>query len=159
MFGRIVLILLITPIIELALLIRVGRLIGFWPTLAIVAVTAILGSYMLRKQGLSVWRRFNTRLADGSLPGTELVDGVIILLAGALLITPGVLSDIVGIVGLLPPGRAFIRRIVMSRIRKTLSRGTAGAAFFGQTSDVEGWQGEASRRPGYDDDRSAATGS
>ncbi len=147
MFGRILLILLIAPIIELALLIQLGRMIGLWPTLIIVVGTALLGSYLLRREGLSVWRSFNARLNEGGLPGAEVVDGVIVLLAGALLITPGVLSDLAGMLGLLPFGRAFIRRLVMKWIRRSLSRGTAGATFFSYGNETEGWQGEAVERP------------
>ena len=155
MFARILLILLITPIVELALLIRLGTLIGFWPTLGVVVVTAVAGSFMLKREGLSVWRRFNDRLNAGGLPGTELVDGVIILLSGALLVTPGVLTDVAGILGLLPPTRAVIRRFVMKRVVARVTRGTASAGFFAFGAEPEpaepdartSWGGEPADRP------------
>ena len=156
MFARILLILLITPIVELALLIQVGEWIGFWPTMGIIVATAFLGSYMLRREGLAVWRRFNARLSAGDLPGTEVVDGVIVLMAGALLVTPGVLSDVVGILGLLPPTRATIRSLIMKKVRAKIAAGTASAGFFsfGSSPDAPeaetgGWSGEATDTPSY----------
>ena len=153
MFGRILLLLLITPIVELALLIRLGDWIGFWPTIAIIVATALAGSILLRHEGLAVWRRFNDRLNAGGLPGKELVDGVIILVAGALLLTPGVLTDLIGMGGLLPPTRAIIRSQVMKRVKKALRSGTgrANVFFFGGAPEPppgeDEWGGTPSERP------------
>lgn len=157
MFARILLVFLVTPIVELALLIYVGGLIGFWPTIAIVVVTALVGSLMLRREGLAVWRRFNERLNEGGLPGRELVDGVIILLAGALLITPGVLTDIAGICGLLPSTRAIIRTMVMKRVRASIARGSTSLGFFsfGSEPRVEDtdWRGRPAQTPRYGEEQ------
>lgn len=154
MFARILLLFLITPIVELALLIQIGAWIGFWPTVGIVVLTALVGSAMLRREGLAVWRRFNERLNAGGLPGTELVDGVIVLLAGALLITPGVISDLVGIFGLFPPSRALIRRFVMKKVRASLARGSSTAGFFAFGSESTGeddtWGGQPVDTPRYE---------
>jgi len=124
MLGRLLLLFLLTPFVELALLIQVDRLIGFWPTMGIIIATGFAGSYLARREGLSVWQRFNQRLAEGGLPGRELVDGVIILVAGALLITPGVLTDVLGFVGLIPLTRAPIRRLLIKRLKRKMEDGT-----------------------------------
>jgi UPF0716 protein FxsA len=149
MFARILLLFLITPVVELALLIKMGEWIGFWPTVAIILATALAGSYLAKREGLSVWRQFNDRLNTGGLPGTELLDGVIILVAGALLITPGVLTDFAGFIGLLPPTRALIRKVAMRRIKKAMDRGTIQMSFGGLGADGWGYD-SADFAPGYD---------
>lgn len=129
MLGRLILLFLLTPAIELGLLIQVDKLIGFWPTIGVILVTGMAGSYLARREGLSTWKRLNERLNEGDLPGKELVDGVIILVAGALLITPGVLTDVLGFMGLLPPTRYVIRKIVMKRIKKKMREGALQMQF------------------------------
>jgi len=125
MLGRLVLLFLLTPAIELGLLIQVDRLIGFGPTIGLIIVTGVVGSYLARREGVSTWRRLNERLNAGELPGKELVDGVIILVAGALLITPGILTDVVGFLGLFPLTRAPVRRVLLQRLQSKVRRGTA----------------------------------
>ena len=129
--GRLFALFLIMPIVELALLVQVDKLIGFWPTIGIIICTGLLGGVLAKREGLSVWQRFNDRMAKGGLPGEELLDGVIILMAGALLITPGVLTDLLGFMGLLPPTRAIIRNIAMKRIRKAMQKGSISVVGFG----------------------------
>ena len=123
MASRLFLLFVITPIVELALLIRLGEAIGFWPTFALVVFTGLLGSTMAKQQGLSVWQKFNARLGSGSLPGTELMDGIIILISGAFLLTPGVLTDVIGFMGLFPVSRAWIRKLGMRWIKSAQERG------------------------------------
>lgn len=129
MLGRLVLLFLVTPAIELGLLIQVDRLIGFWPTIGLIIATGIVGSFLARREGVSTWNRLNQRLQSGSLPGKELVDGVIILVAGALLVTPGVLTDVIGFLGLLPPSRALIRRSLIKRLKRKLREGSMQIQF------------------------------
>lgn len=160
MLARLLLLFLVTPVVELALLIKLGDVIGFWPTVGIILVTGITGSYLAKREGLSVWQRFNRRLHEGGLPGKELLDGVIILMAGALLITPGVLTDVVGFLGLLPPTRALIRKAATRRIQKAMDRGTLTMSFgsFGSFNvapdpdEPAGWDGEPREVPGYGDE-------
>ena len=97
MFARLFLLILVVPIVELTLLVQIGGVIGFWPTVALVVLTALAGSFLIRHEGFSTWKRLNQKLATGSLPGDELLDGVIILVAGILLLTPGFLTDVVGV--------------------------------------------------------------
>lgn len=140
MLGRLLLLFLLTPVVELALLIQVGEWIGFWPTIGLIIATGLAGSFLARREGFSVWQRFNERLAAGGLPGQELVDGMIILVAGALLITPGVLTDVFGFVGLLPFTRAPIRRMLIKRLKRRVEDGSVrvhvGGFGFGVPSDA-----------------------
>ncbi|MEM1093660.1 MAG: FxsA family protein [Bacteroidota bacterium] len=109
MFGRLLLLFLVVPIVELALLIEVGRQIGFWPAVGLIVVTAVVGSFLAKREGIATWMRLQKRLATAQLPNQELLDGAIILISGAFLLTPGVLTDVVGVLGLLPPTRALVR--------------------------------------------------
>ncbi|PEN15129.1 hypothetical protein CRI94_02235 [Longibacter salinarum] len=129
MLARLVVLFLVTPAVELALLLKVGQLIGFWETVGIIVATGIAGSFLAKREGVSAWQRLNRSLARGGLPGKELLDGVIILIAGALLITPGVLTDIVGFMGLLPPSRALIRKLIMKRVQKKMEDGSLNMQF------------------------------
>lgn len=128
LFGRLLLLFTIVPIVELALLVWLGQRIGFWPTVGLIAGTAILGSYLAQREGLSALARFRTSLASGEMPGDALTDGIIILIAGAFLLTPGVVTDVVGFLGLLPPSRALIKRAVMKRVRSGAFGGSVRVA-------------------------------
>ncbi len=131
MLGRLLLLFLLLPAIELGLLIQVHNLIDFWPTMALIIVTGIVGTILARREGTSTWKKVNARLQQGGLPGNELVEGVIILVAGALLVTPGVLTDVVGFLGLIPPTRRMIRRYVIKRFKKKMSEGQAQVHYGG----------------------------
>ncbi|MBK5220349.1 MAG: FxsA family protein [Thermoleophilia bacterium] len=108
----VVILFIVVPIAELYVIIKVGEAIGVWPTLALLLADAILGSMLLRHQGRGAWRRFNEALAQRRFPGKEVADGVLIVIGGTLLLTPGFLSDIVGIFLLIPPTRAIARRVL-----------------------------------------------
>ncbi|MBE2320119.1 FxsA family protein [Solirubrobacter sp. CPCC 204708] len=103
------------PIAELALLIQVGQAIGVWWTVLILIADALLGSYLLRTQGRLAWRRFNEALASGRLPHREVVDGVLVIFGGVLLLTPGFITDILGLLFLFPPTRVVLRRLLVRR--------------------------------------------
>ncbi len=104
------------PIIEIGLFIQVGDLIGLWATLATVVLTAIAGTALLRRQGLSVLNRLRATLERDELPVTELFDGVCLLVAGVALLTPGFMTDAVGFLLFLPPVRAAIALALLHRI-------------------------------------------
>lgn len=105
MLPRLILLFTAVPFLELALLVWIGGEIGFLPTVALVLLTGVAGAALARHQGLATWRRFQAALAAGRLPGRELLEGLLVLLAGALLLTPGVLTDAAGFVLLVPPAR------------------------------------------------------
>ncbi|TNF29271.1 MAG: FxsA family protein [Deltaproteobacteria bacterium] len=98
------------PVLEIWLLISVGGSIGLLPTLAVCVVTGVVGAWLAKAQGGSVLRRVQERVARGEVPASELVDGMMILVAGVLLMTPGFLTDGVGVLLLLPPVRMVVRR-------------------------------------------------
>lgn len=123
--GRILLIAFISvPLIEIAVLIEVGSWLGLWPTLALIILTAIVGTWMLRQQGFAVLSRAQQQLERGTVPLAEVFEGFCLVIAGALLLTPGFVTDIMGGSLLLPPVRA--------RLYKTLGRHFRAAAMPGQ---------------------------
>jgi UPF0716 protein FxsA len=100
------------PILELWVIIKLGGLIGVLPTLALLFAMSLLGATLLRHQGRGAWRRFNEAVAQRRFPGREVADGLLITLGGALLLTPGFITDAVGLLLLLPPTRAIARRLL-----------------------------------------------
>jgi UPF0716 protein FxsA len=106
-----ILLFIVVPIAELYVIIKVGELIGALPTLILLLADALLGSMLLRHEGRGAWRRFNEALAARRFPGREVADGALIIVGGTLLLTPGFITDIVGIFLLLPPTRAIARRV------------------------------------------------
>ena len=131
---------IVVPIAELALLIQVGQLIGVWWTIVLLIADAILGSWLLRSQGRAAWRRFNQALGGGRIPHREVVDGVLIIFGGALLLTPGFITDIFGLLFLIPPTRAVMRRLLVRRGMLKLVGAMPGTASppNGRPHDVEG---------------------
>src|SRR3982751_2113442 len=119
-----VLLFIVVPIAELYVIIQVGQWIGVVPTLILLLADAILGSMLLKHQGRGAWRRFNEALAARRFPGREVADGVLIVIGGTLLLTPGFITDIFGIFLLLPPTRALARRLLK---RLTLGRFALGS--------------------------------
>ena len=109
--ALLVVLFIVIPIAELYVIIQVGEAIGVELTILILIADALLGSFLLRHQGRSAWRRFNEALDQRRFPGREVADGVMITFGGALLLTPGFITDIVGLALLIPPSRAVIRGI------------------------------------------------
>ncbi len=109
---------IIVPAMELGLLIQVGIYLGTWPTLALIVFTGIVGAYLARLQGLTVLTRAQEQMSRGELPAGSLADGVMILVAGALLMTPGILTDALGFSLLVPAIRNRIKDGVLTRLRK-----------------------------------------
>src|SRR5919199_3606483 len=106
---------IVVPIAELAVIIQVGQLIGVWWTIALLLADSVLGSMLMRSQGRAAWRRFNAALAAGRPPAREVLDGALVIFGGALLLTPGFITDIFGLAFLLPPTRAVLRRLLVRR--------------------------------------------
>ena len=148
MFVPLLILFILVPIAELAILIQVGQAIGVWWTIALLVADAILGSLLARSQGRATWRRFNVALQAGRPPTREVLDGVLVIFGGALLLTPGFISDILGLLLLLPPTRAVVRAILVRRFadRMIASAMRGGPAGFGpppgraggRPTDVEG---------------------
>jgi len=118
MFVRLLLLFTVVPLVELFLLVKLGTVVGVGPTIGLVIFTGVLGAWLARQQGLGVLRRLRVELAEGRLPAGALIDGLLILVAGAVLLTPGLLTDALGFVLLVPPSRAVVRRIVAARFAR-----------------------------------------
>jgi UPF0716 protein FxsA len=148
-----VLLFIVVPIAELFVIIQVGELIGVVPTLLLLLLDAFLGSWLLKHQGRSAWRRFNQALAERRMPGKEVADGFLVILGGALLIAPGFITDIFGILFLIPPTRAIARRLLR---RFTLGRvavvGFPGGGAMGGFGSGPGRSGGPTRTYDYDAD-------
>src|SRR4051812_12069759 len=114
---------IVVPLAELYVIIQVGQAIGALPTIAILLLDSVLGSMLLRAQGRAVWRRFNEALAAGRMPHREVVDGVLVIFGSAFLITPGFITDVVGVVLLLPPTRALVCAWLARRLARRVSVG------------------------------------
>jgi UPF0716 protein FxsA len=106
---------IVVPIVEIYVIIQVGQAIGALWTIVLLIADSILGSMLMRSQGRAAWRRFQLALAEGRVPGREVIDGVLVIFGGAFLLTPGFCSDVFGLLFLLPPTRAVIRRLIIRR--------------------------------------------
>ena len=124
--GRLLLLFVLVPAIELILLIKLGGIIGLFPTGGIIVLTGFLGAALTRMQGLAVLRRMQREMAAGQMPAGSIMDGVIILIAGALLLTPGFLTDIVGFSCLIPGVRSVIKRFARARVERAVREGNVG---------------------------------
>ncbi|MDH3472164.1 MAG: FxsA family protein [Rhodospirillales bacterium] len=103
---------ILVPLVEIAVFIQVGGLIGLWPTLGLIVLTAVLGSWQLRAQGLATLGRARAQMERGVMPARELFDGLCLLLAGALLLTPGFVTDAAGALLFVPGVRDLLRRTI-----------------------------------------------
>ena len=109
MLIKLLLLLTVVPLIELMILLRLAQWINWQPTIAIVILTGILGAWLARREGLKTFMKIQTDMSKGIPPASAMVDGVLILMAGAFLVTPGIMTDICGFALLIPPIRARIR--------------------------------------------------
>ena len=129
---------IVLPLLELYVILEVvGPWLDWYGTIALLVVDSIIGSLLLRSQGRAVWRRFNAVMAEGRMPHREVIDGVLIVFGGAFLITPGFITDIVGLVLLIPPSRAVVRRLVARRLGTRLAVSVAERGR-GRGYDVDG---------------------
>ena len=152
-----VLLFIVLPIAELYVIIQIGGAIGVLPTLALLIVDSIIGAALARSQSRAAWERFNRALGAGRVPGREVFDGAMIILGGALLLTPGFITDAFGLFLLIPPTRALLRRFLTRSVSKragaawkvtSFGSARAGAARRGPVSyDYEGSAREVAEDP------------
>ncbi|HDZ3713346.1 TPA: membrane protein FxsA [Vibrio vulnificus] len=116
MFPILLLLFICVPIIEIALFIQVGGFIGLWPTIGLVLITAFIGASLVRSQGVQTLMSVQQRLQQGELPAQQIVEGVMLAVSGVLLLTPGFMTDAMGMIVLIPGPRAAIARYLMSKV-------------------------------------------
>lgn len=120
MFAALALLFLVIPFVELFVLIQVGQLIGALWTVALLVAVSIAGAWLVRREGLATLRRAQAQMQMGRVPGTEMIDGVLVLFAGALLLTPGFFTDIFGVLLLVPPVRIALRAAARRRLARRM---------------------------------------
>ena len=120
MLGPLVVLFILVPIAELYVIIQLGHAIGVLNTLGVLVLISFAGAWLMRREGLNTLRRAQRQVDAGVVPGRELVDGALILLAGALLLAPGFITDAVGLLLLLPPVRAGVRATVRRRLERRI---------------------------------------
>lgn len=123
-----VILFIVVPIAELYVLIQIGQAIGILPTIALLILDSVLGAMLMRSQGRAAWTRLHRVLAEGRVPGREVLDGALVIFGGALLLTPGFLSDLLGLILLLAPTRALVRRVLVARLGRLLVANAAAGA-------------------------------
>ncbi len=123
MLGYLILLFIGVPIIELAILIKIGQSLGVGYTLGLVIFTGILGAYLARWQGFVTLRKIQEDVNNGRMPADGLIDGVLILCSGILLLTPGLITDLIGFLGLIPFSRNLVKLWLKRKIKDMLSQG------------------------------------
>ncbi len=123
MFFRLFLLFTLVPALELYLLIKIGQVIGAFNTILIIIFTGVLGAFYARQQGVRVMTNIHWEMSEGRLPGDELINGAMLLVGGAFLITPGFLTDITGFALIFPLTRDIIKGSVTEFMRKRIERG------------------------------------
>ena len=127
MFARLLILFTVVPLVELALLIKLGNIIGLWPTIFIVIVTGVLGAALARNQGTRTVGAIRTELAQGRAPTESLLNGLLILVGGVVLLTPGLLTDLLGFSLLIPLTRNWFKKELQNRLRKYAERNSGSA--------------------------------
>ena len=128
------------PLIEIAVFIKVGGIVGLGPTLVIVVLTAVIGTALLRQQGLATLNRARQQLNQGALPLAEIFDAICLLVAGAFLLTPGFVTDSLGAILLIPTARLVLRRFIGARVQMSDINGNRpqNNGFAGQSDIIDG---------------------
>jgi UPF0716 protein FxsA len=149
--GRLLLLFVLVPVMEMLLLIEIGRHIGTLPTLGLIVLTGVVGASLARWQGLAVLRQVQAETSAGQIPAGPLIDGMLILIAGAVLMTPGILTDIFGFLCLIPGVRSLFKRELRRRFEGAVARGnvhvSTGSAGNGPRGPIRDVRGET-RLPG-----------
>lgn len=123
MIVRLLLLFLLVPLSELALLVWLGRDFGLVPTVVLMVVSGVLGAFLARRQGAATWLRFRKALGSGKLPAEELVDGVLVLVSAAVLLAPGILTDLAGLALMVPAFRRPVGRWINRYLQRRLAEG------------------------------------
>ena len=144
--GTLALLFILVPILELIILIRIGQLMGLWPTVALVLATGLVGATLARMEGLRVLLQLQRELAAGRIPTQAMLDGISVMIGGVLLLTPGILTDLAGLSLLFPPTRRGIQWWVRRRLEKGMAEGRVHVMTMGQQG-FGTWSGGAGAPP------------
>lgn len=147
MLTRLIVIFVAVPLMELAILLRIGQSIGLTPTVALVVVTGMAGAALARRQGARAFLAVQRELASGRLPARPLLDGLAVLLGGALLLTPGVLTDLAGFALLLPTSRRWLRRLAAGALERRIREGTVEFEVYAADGSTTAGRAEVHTRP------------
>jgi len=133
-FGKLLVIFITVPLLEVLILIKMGEVFGFWPTVMLVVVTGFLGALLARIEGFRTWLNIQQELREGQLPAEKMIDALLLFAAGLFLITPGVLTDILGFLLLIPATRHYFKQWLRNKfddlLRSSQNGGSAGIRFF-----------------------------
>ncbi|MEE2768022.1 MAG: FxsA family protein [Actinomycetota bacterium] len=114
---------LVVPVVEIYLIVEVAQAAGILNTVALLILVSVVGAWMVRREGLGIFRRAQGELAAGRVPGRHMVDGLLVLVAGVLMLTPGFATDALGLILLFPPSRITVREIIIRRFTRRVSLG------------------------------------
>ncbi|MCP4321843.1 MAG: FxsA family protein [Psychromonas sp.] len=117
MFARLFILFTAVSLLEIFVLVNVGSFLGAWPTIALVIVTAFIGSALVRSQGLQLVQKLQQRMASGEMPGQQLIEGIMLIITGVLLVTPGFVTDLCGLLLLQPSIRAGIAKTILANVK------------------------------------------
>jgi UPF0716 protein FxsA len=137
MFLRLALLFIGVPLIELALLVHIGGLIGFWPTMGIVVLTGFAGALLARLAGLHVVLQIKREVLSGRMPVAHLFDGLLVLIGGIVLLTPGLLTDIFGFALLVPWSRRYVREALRRRVQRMVDARRVDIVGFGRGVQID----------------------
>ncbi|MCK8824775.1 FxsA family protein [Fuchsiella alkaliacetigena] len=140
MFLKLLLLFSLVPLFELWLLIRVGGYFGFLPTILLVASTGVVGASLARSQGFLVISQIQGNLNSGKLPANSLIEGLLILIGGVMLLTPGLVTDIAGFSLVLPKSRAWLRELLKRKFKGLIKTGNVKFSVFGPQSSSSTYQ-------------------
>lgn len=148
MGALLVVVFLVLPVVEIYVIVQVGQQIGALPTVALLLAMSVVGSWLVKREGLRTWTAFRATLDAGRVPGREIADGALVILGGAFLVTPGFVTDVLGLLLVLPPSRAAIRRAALLAFgRRYVVAGKVGeagyAAYTARQSRVIDMEGDA----------------
>jgi UPF0716 protein FxsA len=126
MRALLVVVFIVVPVVELAILIQVGEVIGLWWTIAGLVLVSVVGAWLVRREGTRAWARFRAALSSARVPTDEVLDGALVLFGGALLLTPGFATDTLGLLLMFPPSRALVGSLVKRQLGARFSVSTLG---------------------------------
>ena len=129
----------VVPLVEIAVLLQVGSVLGVLPTLALLLTISLVGAWLAKREGARAWRALRDETARGGLPGTQVADGALVLVGSTLLLTPGFVTDALGLSLVFPPTRAVARRLLLRHLARRAARGASG--FFAAAASAAGADG------------------